>query len=204
MLALDLLLQPLQRFSVALLELLLDLGEAVAIILTLECRRDGSLKLGYQVLHIPAQIRPAARRQPQRHRLVGILEVIHITPVVRALALCGLALEELAHRGVLAGTRPTQDVEVVAARAHAHAEPNRIQRALLAYDRVELLQLLGGLEVRQLGPTGPVELLRPQGRQRRCVCLSGHGRSLLRAPGEFISAGSALGSARFHCGRVTP
>ncbi len=73
-----------------------------------------------------AQLRPAARRQAQRQRLLAVLEVVHIAPIIGRRLRLGLLFQHLLHHGVLADAGRTEGVKVVAIPLHANTELHRL------------------------------------------------------------------------------
>src|SRR5690606_6254360 len=145
-LAPSLLLQRFERAPVAILELLVDLRDTVAVMLALERRGDGLVELLDEPLHVAAQHRRAAGREPQRHRLALVVEIVDVAPVggLRRLGRAG-AQELLDDRvPVASGRAEHEDVEAVL--PDPHAEIEGLDGSVLADREARIVELLGGRE----------------------------------------------------------
>src|SRR5690606_30599837 len=147
-LAARLLLQPLERRAMPVLELLVDLRDAVAVVLALERGGNGFTQLVDETFHVAPQRRPLARRELQRQRLALVVEVVDVAPVRRIADRRRVALQEFLDGGVPVTAGRAEDEDVEAVLTDMHAEVERLERAVLADRDVEVLEL-GGRRGRQ-------------------------------------------------------
>ena len=127
-------------------ELLQDLRLPPLELLPLEGPRDARPALLGQPLHGLAQRAPPPSRQLERHRPVGVFEVVDVAVVGRHWFGLGRAGQDPLHGRGLAGARGSEDEKVVASLAHADAEGRGARRAILADHAVERRQLGRGDE----------------------------------------------------------
>src|SRR5690606_32257886 len=140
-LAARLLLQPLARRAMPVLELLVDLRDAVAVVLALERGGNGFTQLVDETFHVAPQRRPLARRELQRQRLALVVEVVDVAPVRRIADRRRVALQEFLDGGVPVTAGRAEDEDVEAVLTDMHAEVERLERAVLADRDVEVLDL---------------------------------------------------------------
>src|SRR5690606_2834774 len=77
------LLQGLERCAMTILELLVDLRDAVAVVLALERGRNRLAELVDETLHVLAQRSAVPGREAQRERLALFVEVEDVAPIGR-------------------------------------------------------------------------------------------------------------------------
>ena len=129
---LGVLLQLVERGFLALAELRLKgLGSGL-VLLALESRGNGRAQLADELLHVGAEPAAPAGRQLERARLVGLLEVVDVAPVGRRRHSGRRLLDVAPDERVLAGAGRAVGEDVVAMAPDADAEPDRLQRTLLA------------------------------------------------------------------------
>jgi hypothetical protein len=125
-------------------QVLQDLGLLLLELLALECPGETHPALLGQPAHVLPEPAPAAGGHLERGGPVRIREVVHVAVVGRHRLALGGPGELPLHRRGLAGAGRTEDEEVVAGVAHAHAEGGGGRRALLSDQSVHRRQLSGG------------------------------------------------------------
>jgi hypothetical protein len=141
---------------------LIDLVDPAAIHLAVEGRRDGGAQGLHQLAHVALQGDSAPRRHLQGGRLLGIREVVDITPIRGCGPDRGLALQGLAHQRVLAYTGTTEGIEIKAGVFDPDPESQRLQCPILAQHLPLPLRLGRGLKPQQEGIAGGAQ---PAGRE---------------------------------------
>src|SRR5581483_5964572 len=91
--------------------------------------------------HVRAEILSFSRREQDRLRFVRGAEIVHVADVVRNGLAGGAFIEQRPNSRVLSRARTAHREDVVAVVAHAKAEPERVERAILAESRGERLEL---------------------------------------------------------------
>ena len=173
-------LQRLEGRALTLLELLLDDLPAVAILLALEGGRDRHHELVHQPLHVASERHGAARRQPHRHRLVGVDEVVDVAPVVGHRLACGLGLEPAPHEMLLAHAARAESEDIEAWTLDADAEADRLGGTRLADRIVKVRQLRGAFEGETCGIAAAPERFRLKRPPRRACHRSSLASAALR------------------------
>ena len=140
-----------------LLEVVLYLLGAVAVLFALEGRRDGCPQVVDELLHVAVELKPARGRQPQSPRRVSLREIIDVAPV-RGCGRRRRGLFEISSdERVFAEARRAQHEQVIPVATHADAEVHGVKRTLLADHLFQLLQLIGCLERQTVCRAGHVE-----------------------------------------------
>ncbi len=145
------------------LALLRHVGDRFAlpslVVLALEHTGDLTLRGPEQLLHVARQPASLARGERDRLRAVGLGEVVHVHPVVRARLRLGEAPEVVAYGAQPAGPGRAGDEEVVAERLDLEAELDRGERARLADRADERLDLPRRVERERVRVDAPSEPL---------------------------------------------
>ncbi len=158
------LLQFVEGFFVAFLEVFLNDADAIAVFLALEGRRDGHAQFLHQARHVVVEGTTLAGRQAHRPRTVGFGEIVDVAPVGRRLPPAYRLLQASPDQRVLAGARRPQREQVVAAVRHPDGEADGLGGAVLAEHFGGGFQVVRRFE-RQ--PGGVARAEQKLGRQRR-------------------------------------
>jgi hypothetical protein len=135
-----------QHLLLAAAELVLDLLAPVAVFVGFEGGRHGGAQVFHQPLHAGAERRRLSRRQRQRARPVRRLEVEDVAPVRGRRQPARLRLELPPHDGVAAEAFRAHGEKIVALAPHADAELDRAERARLAEEALQVLEVGGAAE----------------------------------------------------------
>ena len=154
--------RPIRQFLegavVPLLGLLFDFLDAVLVLLQLQRGGNRGLEFLHQLRHVTLQLGAQAGRQAERPGLVRLLEVVDVAPVVGRGFVGGLFAQEVVDGGAFAQPGRAEHEHVVPVPPNADAELDRVQRAGLAENLLQILQVVGGLERQMVCRAAPSQL----------------------------------------------
>ena len=185
-----LLLQRFQGFLLLLLRLFLEALLSGLVLLALERRPKGRPQLVEKVFDVVPEAPADPGGKHQRPGTVRIVEVVDVAEVRGDRGTLGPPLEVVDHDGALVGLFRPQRVDVESLSPNADPELNGPDDPDLADDLLDLLQLLGGVEVQDPWVGPGEERVRSEselGHGARVVCLISQ---------KWISSRRRAGAAR--------
>ena len=137
------LLQLFEGLGLTLAELFVDALQPGAVLLAVEDRGNRGLQFLDQPRHVAVKFAAGARRKFQRLGPMRVLEIVDVAPIGGRFLMGRLAVQELAHGGVLAQRVGSEREQVEAVRADADTEAQRLDGPLLAQNVVEVIEFGG-------------------------------------------------------------